>query len=241
MPSRRRVSQEHSQISTETPRCGLIFIEGIIGAGKTTNARRIVDDLGRRGLSAHVVSEGSPLLRVGQQLAHPYSPWLDVSIDGYIDRCRDSWRGFLGVQDQGLLLVSDGLLFHGNMTDLLLMDADAAALTRYFDVVLDAIGAAQPRLILLRTRDVRASLRATCDARGAAWESYQLTWKLASPYARTRRLSGFDGFVRLYEDYRDACDVLAARDALPTLRLDDDRGWPEREREVLEWTRSQVA
>ncbi len=31
----------------------LIFIEGIIGAGKSTNARRIADDLGRRGLGAH--------------------------------------------------------------------------------------------------------------------------------------------------------------------------------------------
>src|SRR5712692_5986495 len=162
----------------------LIFIEGIIGAGKSTNARRIADDLGRRGLGAHLVSEGSPLLRVGQQLAHPYAPWLDVSIDAYIDRCRDSWRGFLGAQDGGLLVVCDGLLFHGNMTDLLLMDADPAALGRYFDAVLDTIRAAEPRLVYLRTLEVRAALRSTCDARGAAWETYQLAWKLASPYAR---------------------------------------------------------
>jgi hypothetical protein len=218
----------------------LIFIEGIIGAGKSTNARRIADDLGRRGLGAHVVSEGSPLLRVGQQLAHPYSPWLDVSIAGYIDRCRDSWRGFLGAQDGGLLVVCDGLLFHGNMTDLLLMDADAAALTRYFDAVLETIRAGEPRLVYLRTLEVRAALLSTCDRRGAAWETYQLAWKLASPYARARGLVGFDGFARLYEDYRDACDAFVARGALPTLRLEDDRGWPEREREILEWTRSQV-
>jgi hypothetical protein len=218
----------------------LIFVEGIIGAGKTTNARRIADHLGRRGLGAHVVSEGSPLLRVSQQLAHPYSPWADVTVDAYIDRCRESWRRFLGEEDQGLLLVSDGLLFHGNMTDLLLMDADATVLGRYFDTVLNTIRAAQPRLVQLQTRDVRASLRATCDARGAAWETYQLTWKLASPYARTRGLLGFDGFVRLYEDYRDACDVLVARDALPTLRLDDGRGWPERERDMIAWVDAQI-
>jgi len=152
-----------------------------------------------------------------------------VSIDAYIDRCRDSWRGFLGAQDGGLLVVCDGLLFHGNMTDLLLTDADPAALGRYFDAVLDTIRAAEPRLVYLRTLEVRAALRSTCDARGAAWETYQLAWKLASPYARARGLEGFDGFARLYADYRDACDALVARDALLTLRLEDDRGWPERE------------
>ncbi|HYR94165.1 MAG TPA: hypothetical protein VEP48_08160 [Methylomirabilota bacterium] len=213
----------------------LIFVEGIIGAGKSTNARRIADHLGRRGLGAHVVSEGSPLLRVGQQLPHPYAPWSDVSIDGYIDRCRESWRSFLGAQDSGLLVVCDGLLFHGNMTDLLLMGADAPTLMRYFDVVLETIRPTGPRLVYLRTLDVAAALRSTCDRRGAAWETYQLTWKLASPYARARGLTGFDGFARFYVDYRNACDALAAGDALPTLRLDDDRGWPERERDMIAW------
>lgn len=71
-------------------------------------------------------------MRVEARLAHGHTPWPDVSVDEYIERCRTSWRAYVAqVGRWPTVSVCDGLFFHGNMTDLRLMDADRPTLTRY--------------------------------------------------------------------------------------------------------------
>ena len=59
------------------------------------------------------------------ELPHPNSAWLDVTIQQYIESSVQKWQRF--VQEalpSAVVTICDGLLFHGNMTDLLLMNKD---------------------------------------------------------------------------------------------------------------------
>lgn len=203
-----------------------IFVEGIPGAGKTT----AVECLTRRievqtGLPAHPIWEDGPM-RVSLTLPHPRAVWQAVSAEQYVERSLSLWRTFLAEAERsGAVSVCDGMLFHGNMTDLLLMDAEPVMLRGYVAQVLGTLAALKPAVIYLRRDDVAAALRAICDERGSAWEAYQTGWKLASPYAQRRGLRGFDGLARFYRDYRDVCDGIFAELDVPKLAIRHSGEW----------------
>ncbi|TMB77539.1 MAG: hypothetical protein E6J52_05905 [Chloroflexi bacterium] len=218
------------------PQTRFVFVDGIIGAGKTTMQQRIADQLIGEGRDVTLIREGDPQLRVGVMQPHAFAPWEDLSVDDFTMLCGQRWRAFARqAVSSPAVSVSDGLLFHGNMTDLFMMGADRPALSRYVESVLDTLRPLQPHLVYLRTSDVRRTLRATCDARGKDWETYQLTWKLASPYARREGLHGFEGLVQLYHAFRDVCDDLVRTATRPTLIVEDGDSWPERERLIFDW------
>jgi hypothetical protein len=167
----------------------LIFIEGIVGAGKSTTAAWLTVDLQRRQLAARVLLEGPTLadpmhpLRMSTSLPHPQGVWQDVTVEEYIARSLGKWRSFVAqAQQTDEVTVSDGLLFHGNMADLLLMNAAASVLAEYVGAVLETAAPLRPVVIYLRRAEVRQALQEIATARGAAWEAYQSTGK---PAART--------------------------------------------------------
>jgi len=96
-----------------------IFIEGIMGSGKSTTALFLTEHLQKNGIAAQFMSEGGPL-RVALDLPHPNGVWLDVTIEEYIELSLLKWRAFAQEARQcEMVTACDGLLFHGNMTDLL--------------------------------------------------------------------------------------------------------------------------
>ena len=163
----------------------LVFVEGVLGAGKSTTVTKIIETLTANGAAAERVSEGDERLRVTSQLEHGYTPWLDVSVHQYVARCRANWRAFVSSRTAGdTITVCDGLLFHGNLTDLVLMDADAATVASYYEGVLAEVAALRPVLIYLRVQDATRTVREACMERGQAWETRQVSWKVLSPYGR---------------------------------------------------------
>ncbi len=68
-----------------------IFVEGIIGSGKTTTAEWIADQLPRRGIPARFLAEGPTVdapehpLRVATTLPRPRAVWRDVTVEEYIE------------------------------------------------------------------------------------------------------------------------------------------------------------
>jgi hypothetical protein len=105
------------------------------------------------------------------------------------------------------------------------MDAPPPAMGAYVGQVVDCLQDLRPVVIYFVHADVARGLRAVCDARGSAWEAYQVNWKVASPYAARRALRGFDGLVALYRDYRALCDDLFARLTVPKLALLNEGDW----------------
>ena len=210
----------------------LIFVEGIMGAGKTTTAWFLTEQLHRQGLAAHFLLEGPTVedpvhpLRVATDLPHPNGVWLDVTIPHYIEYSVQKWQRFVeAARSSTGVTICDGLLFHGNMTDLLLMNAEPEVLFGYVRQVLQCIHPLNPVLIYFYHADVAQALRNVCDARGSEWEAYQVNWKVRSPYGVQRCLQGFPGLVQLYQAYRVLCDHFFAQLALPKLAIRNEGDW----------------
>ncbi len=179
-----------------------------MGAGKTTAAEFLTDHLQRNGIAARFLPEGPTIserehpLRIGPTLPHPRAVWLDATIDEYVASSLAKWRAFAREADAAATVtVCDGLLFHGNMTDVLLMDAERQVVQRYVTTVVEIIHSLKPTLIYFRHADIARAVRAVCDERGSEWEAMQVAWKVGSPYGVRRELRGFEGLVELYQGY----------------------------------------
>src|SRR6266851_6427712 len=209
-----------------------IFVEGIMGAGKSTTTWFLTEQLQQHGTAARFMLEGPTMdepehpLRVATELPHPNAAWLDVTVEEFIERSLQKWRSFMrDARQSAVVTVCDGLLFHGNMTDVLLMNAEPAILRRYVAQVIEIIDDLNPVVIYFYRADIARALRTICDERGSAWEAYQVNWKVSSPYGAQRSLQGFDGLVQLYQDYRALCDDVFAQLTLPKLTICNEGDW----------------
>ena len=202
----------------------LIFIEGIMGAGKSTAARFLAEYLQQNQIEVQFIPEGGQghPVRLANNLPHPRQPWEDVTVDEFITQSLEKWRAYVAaMQPLATVSIFDGQLFHGNLTDLLLMDCPQAMLEEYVNQVIQTIAPLQPVVINFYQDDVAQALRATHEQRGDEWIAYQVNWKLQSPYTKRHSLAGQEGLVALYRTYRNLCNELLAQMALPQLHIDN--------------------
>ncbi len=219
-----------------------IFVEGIMGAGKSTTAVYLTQHIRQQGYAARFVAEGPTIdepkhpLRVATEYPHPNAIWQDLTAGAFIERSLHKWRTFVQeAQKSATVTVCDGLLFHGNMTDAMLLNADIPMLSAYIEQVVECLLGLNPVVIYFYHRDIAQAIRAICDERGKRWEAYQLNWKLGSPYSVQRGLQGFDGFVQLYQNYRAICDDIFAQLPKPKLAISNEGEWARYYREILEF------
>ncbi|TQF35740.1 hypothetical protein UNPF46_24310 [Bradyrhizobium sp. UNPF46] len=209
-------------------RSGLVIVEGIMGSGKTTSVRRIADRLNRSGIAALGITEGvSP---------HPIRfdwdvPWADMPAMQLAKSATARWRAYVNsAQVSERITVVDGQLFHGNLTSLFLLDADTALIRAYIHEVVAAIKPLRPFLIYFNQDDVDRAIRTVAAERGDAWVTYQVDWKLNSPYAVRHGLGGIDGLIELYRHYRKLTDQLYAELDIPKISIENSgREWSKYE------------
>lgn len=217
-----------------------IFVEGIMGSGKSTTAWFLTEQIQRQGIAARFLLEGPTVqepehpLRVATSLPHPNGVWLDVTVEEYIKLSLRKWRKFAQEARQNEVVIAcDGLLFHGNMTDLMLMNAPAEVLRAYVAQVIETISDLNPVVIYFLHPDIAQALRRICDARGSEWEAYQVNWKVLSPYGRERSLHGFAGLVELYQNYCALCEDIFPQLELPNLAIRNEGDWARYYEEIL--------
>ena len=132
------------------------------------------------------------------------------------------------------ITVVDGQLFHGNLTSLFLLDADIALIRSYVHDVVAAIKPLRPLLIYFHQDDVDRAIRAIATERGDAWVTYQVDWKLASPYAVRHGLAGLEGLIELYRDYRQLTDQLYTDLDIPKISIENSEKEWARYEEIID-------
>lgn len=204
----------------------LIIIEGIMGSGKSTTARWIAARLEAAGLRALAITErvDPHPVRGTDGLDHWFQPWLDVTPEGLADRSLAKWRSFVAdARATETIHTLDGQLFHGDLTNLFLMEATPAAIAKYCDAVSEIARPLAPVLIYFYQTDVERAIRTIAAERGEEWVKYQVDWKLQAPCSRRLGLTGLDGLIALYKDYRALTDELYSGLAIPKLAIENSQ------------------
>jgi hypothetical protein len=199
----------------------LVIVEGIMGSGKSTTALGVAHRLEASGIPAIGITEGVA--------PHPIrydwdQPWSEMPPAALAKSCVAKWRAYV---DSSLALerisIVDGQLFHGNLTSLFLLEADVDMIAAYCREVVSTIKPLSPLLIYFRQDDVDRAIRVVSRERGETWVNYQVDWKLESPYAKRRGLTGLDGLIALYRDYRALTDQLYADLDIPKISFENSR------------------
>jgi hypothetical protein len=231
------VSLSKSRIAEPSYVHRLLIVEGIMGSGKSTTMRFIAKHLqeaGRPAVPIHERTDPHPV-RTTDELEHWFAPWRDATPEDLADRSFARWTAFVeSVRARGEIPVLDGQLFHGDLTHLLLMEADTALIVSYIRKLAKVIAPLNPFVLYLWQEDVDAAVRTVCAERGPEWVDYQINWKLAAPYCVRNGFAGLDGLSSLYRDYRRFTDGLFRELPLAKLAIENSaRDWPVYERQIL--------
>src|SRR5476649_1413769 len=112
----------------------LVIVEGIMGSGKSTTMRFIakhLQDSGQPALPIHERTEPHPV-RATDELEHWFEPWRDATPQHLADRALFRWSAFVEATRADIAIpVMDGQLFHGDLTNLLLMEAESPMIAGY--------------------------------------------------------------------------------------------------------------
>ncbi len=217
----------------------LIIIEGIMGSGKTTTGRYLANQLTRQQLEGEFIREDfypHPVLLI-TDLPHPFAPWLDLGIDTYIEQSLTKWRRFVAsAATSTSITILDGRLFHGDMTNLLMMAAPSYQICQYVLEFGESIRPLHPLLIYFYQAEVEKAMRKVFAARGSKWEAYQVNWKCASPYCRQQGWNDLDGLIEFYKVYRGLTDQIFEQLTIRKLTIENSAAdWDSYYRQIFEF------
>jgi len=217
---------------------GLVVIEGIMGSGKSTTMRfvaKALEEAGRPAFGVHERADPHPV-RATDELQHWFEPWRESTAEQLASRAILRWRSFAEEVRLGASVpVLDGQLFHGDLTNLFLMEASFDELTFYCERLAQLIRPLRPLVVYLRQEDVERAVRTISAERGEAWVQYQVDWKLKGPYAVRRNLVGLEGLIALYQDYRCMTDALFDRLTLEKMVIENSaRDWGKYKQQICD-------
>jgi len=208
-----------------TTECRLLIFEGIMGSGKSTATRRFGETLAAAGsqVTAYTEAADPHPVRASDDLPDFFQPWIHADASELSARACEKWRRYVEVRRRDeVLTVMDGQLFHGDLTNLFMMEMMPGDIAKHQGALLQVIAPLRPMIVYFRQRDLKHAVLSILEMRGTAWRDYQLGWKLGSPYALRRQLAGVEGLIAMYMNYRDLTDSLFEELACPKLAIETD-------------------
>jgi thymidylate kinase len=214
----------------------LLIFEGIMGSGKSTATREFSRRIAASGYVVDSFTEAADPhpVRASDDLPHFFEPWLDALPAELARRSREKWARYVAQRlHDGRVTVMDGQLFHGDLTNLFMMEMSWVDIKAHVQALLDVLEPLEPLVAYFVQVDIERAINTVCDERGEKWVQYQVDWKLRSPYAKRRGLSGIAGLASLYRDYRFLTDALFNELRCRKLTLDTTaRDWRTYEGQV---------
>lgn len=212
----------------------LVFVEGMIGAGKSTTAERFASRLISRGEDARAYlefAEDHPIRTKAVdrlRAVHPERVWKpdDVGEDGLALDSRvyaaDQWdrlaeRCLHGRQT----IILESTLLQNSVLPAFVAGAPAGKCREIFTRIERRVASARPLLVYLRPTDIVSAIKRVHRARGEVWAAWNVTSVSAFPWARTRNLSGRNAVVELYREWECVVQELFDQCSFSKLMIDD--------------------
>ena len=223
----------------------LVLIEGMIGAGKTTTARRVETWLTSRGEDARAFDEFAqdhPIrTRAVDRLSAHYrdlaarenpeaggegaEPPGTAEHDGGASPgayAVGQWRRLAERCRHGRqTIILESTFLQNSVMPAFIDGAPAEAVTETFTVIERQAAAAEPLLIYLRPTDIASAIARVYRVRGEEWAAQNMAWVAHRPWARRRNLHGREAVVELYRDWEGVVDELYGRYPFPKLMVSD--------------------
>jgi len=140
-----------------------------MGSGKSTTMRfvaKALEDAGRPALGVHERADPHPV-RATDELQHGFEPWRESTAEQLAIRAISRWRSFAEeVRPGPSVPVLDGQLFHGDLTNLFLMEASFDELAGYCESLAQLIRPLRPLVVYLRQENVERAVRAIPPSAG---------------------------------------------------------------------------
>jgi hypothetical protein len=217
----------------------LIFVEGMVGAGKSTTARKIAEWLEVRGESARAYHEGdddNPIRTKGTDLMranHPQAkPLPDVGPDGLAIDPRtygpQQWRDLAGRCQAGeSTVVLESRYIQNSVQPRFMAGAPVEKVYEGFERIEALVSPAEPLLIYLRTSDIGRVIRTALAQRGDPWASWFKNSFSSLAWSRERGLSGEEAILAFYEVWEPIAARLCEMHTGPRFLIEDAHDdWP---------------
>lgn len=206
----------------------------MIGAGKTTTAKRIENWLTGRGEDARAFcefAEDHPIrtravdrFRVASRLiSGPPGHDTDGDMAGAPGvYAADQWRRLAEQCLRGRqTMILESTFLQNSVMPAFIDGAPADTVTEIFTMIERQVAPAEPLLVYLRPTDIVSAIARIHHTRGEPWASQNLAWVAASPWARRRNLHGQEAVVKLYQAWESIVNELYDRYSFPKLMVTD--------------------
>lgn len=177
----------------------IILIEGPIGAGKTSLALRLAEDLEAKGLEARAFLEFDPdhpirtdqvdLLtgREPEPKAYGLEPWARLAAQCIVNR--------------GIVLL-DATLIQNTLLPAFAAGVAEEQIIHLAKTRLAAVAKAKPMVVYLHVDDMADHLERLHGSSTPSWSAGNLAWIDATPWARARDLKGMRALIGFHEAWQ---------------------------------------
>jgi hypothetical protein len=211
----------------------LIIVEGLTGLGKSTMAHFI-----KRQLDYHTI----PHIWIHEcELSHPILlediEEKEFDQKEYTSLMQERWVDFLeSCASQEKVAVVEGIYFNNMIEELFLNNAGEEAIHAFARQMEAVILPYNPALIYLKRPDIPKALAWNFKNRGDDFKGFVIDYVNSTPWAKTRKLSGYDGMVMFWQELWAILDQVFQGYSLDKLEIDSSDGkWEEINLKVLDF------
>jgi thymidylate kinase len=220
----------------------LILVEGVPGSGKSTTAQFISKCLSESGIANkwwYEEEKGHPvyLFDSDESMEETIDDLVNGNYRNVIKKALVQWRIFSdSLQSMEKVILVDSTFFGYLTWTLFPMDAPINDIDKYLADVERIIDPCRPILIYFYQSDIYNSLKKICERRGRNTAEQYIHNANESKYGKKRNLTGFDGMVSFWKDYRTFTDNIFTKTKIRKLSIENSEGkWNEYLQKIIKF------
>lgn len=173
----------------------LIIVEGLPGAGKSTTAAIIADELRKAGKKVLCVDEG-----VRDHLAD-YADYDFPDFETERTKILGKWRAFVDKSDEDTIYVFNCVFLQNPMCETMMrFGMESASSQQYISEIAEIIRPLHPLIVYIDRPDVKGTVDRVLAERGREWLDAVIDYHTSQGYGKQNHLSGYEGYIECLEE-----------------------------------------